>query len=113
MSSIRPLDNLTLSQIVASLSSRQIISLNKTLSLKEALLVLASNHILSAPVYDEQTNSCIGLIDVLDCATFTSQTYFNNTDQSQFKNYLLQFSFDVEEVGSVMSKCVDNVYMEN
>ncbi|KAG2394135.1 hypothetical protein C9374_003899 [Naegleria lovaniensis] len=108
---IRPLDTNTLADIVSTLESRPIVSLRKDVSLKEALLILANNHILSAPVYDPSTNSCIGLIDVLDCATFTTQTYFDNSDHSQFKNYLLQFSFDVEQVGSVINMSGKNPYI--
>ena len=101
-SPIRPLDTLALSDLVATIGTRQIVTLQHDQSLKEALVTLAQNNILSAPVYNGK--ACMGLIDVLDCATFTNQTYFNNEDHSQFKNYLLQFSFDVEQVGSVISK---------
>jgi len=52
-------------------------------------------------VYD-LNDKCIGMIDVLDCAHFVTDLYFSNKDNSQFKNYLLQFSFDVEKVQSVM-----------
>ncbi|KAL9658166.1 hypothetical protein ABK040_013078 [Willaertia magna] len=89
---------------------KEIISLKNNQSLKEALLILANNNILSAPVYNEE-NKCIGLLDVLDCATFTKETFYKNSETSEWKNYLLQFSFDIEKVESVINMSGKNPYI--
>ena len=67
--------------------------------------VLAKHNILSTPVYDG--DKCIGLVDVLDFAKFVRELYFANKETSQFKNYLLQFSFEMEKVESVIGTYIN------
>ncbi len=60
-------------------------------------------------MYDKEGGKCIGLVDVLDIVTFAIQMYYANDPQtSLFKNYILQFSFDLETVSAVLGKLIIN-----
>ncbi|KAL0489786.1 5'-AMP-activated protein kinase subunit gamma [Acrasis kona] len=94
---------------IAVNKKREIVSISQESSVKEALQLLSKNNILSAPVYDGE--KCVGLVDVLDLTTFVTNVYFTSNKESQFKNYLVQFSFELEKVSSVMNFSQRNPYV--
>jgi len=46
--------------------NKKVITINADASVSEALQVLSSNNILAAPVFDRETNSFLGLVDMMD-----------------------------------------------
>jgi len=97
-------------QDIAQNNKRDIVSISQEDSVKDALQLLSKNNILSAPVYDGE--KCVGLVDVLDLTTFVTNVYYTSGNkESPFKNYLLQFSFEVEKVKSVINFSKRNPYV--
>jgi CBS-domain-containing membrane protein len=70
----------TLQDVLANRAKRDLIMLNPEQSLQEALQILGNNNILSAPVYDSQSQQLIALVDVVHMVTFITQDLRNQEE---------------------------------
>jgi CBS domain-containing protein len=70
----------TLEDVLVNRAKRDLITLTPDHSLQEALQILGNNNILSAPVYDLQTQQMIALVDVVQLVSFLTQDLRNQEE---------------------------------